>query len=76
MAYTKAKMKKMVKKQKAAVHDEMVGAKAYDLLAKEEKEAGHPGHVKTFKSHAKDERRHKKEDAKIARTDKNRMKRM
>ena len=59
------KVDPLLKAEKAAVKDEVKGEKEYKDMAKQAKKEGHPKDAKVFESHAKDEKRHGKEDAEI-----------
>lgn len=62
--------KRLRKDQRAAVTDEKHGAMDYEKMAKMERAIGHKQDARTYESHAKDERRHKREDKKIVTKDK------
>lgn len=62
--------KRLRKAERAAVTDEKHGALEYEKMAAMELHIGHKKDARVYKSHAKDERRHRREDKKIVTKDK------
>jgi len=59
---TRRKFRRLISGNKSAVKDEQAGTMDYAKLAREAKAVDLPKVSRVFLSHAKDEKRHKKED--------------